>query len=142
MQLSGQITDQAGALSSGDQQTVQSAMANLESRKGLRLFTVYVPDFDGMDPGAWASQTFRQSGLGSHDVLLAVATQARKYGVDGGSSTTRSQVEGAAASDAKPHLATSDWAGAAVAMADGLAGGSASSGSSGGSRSSGLVTLG
>ena len=141
--VTAQLTDQAGVLSSADQTTVRQALDNLRSSTGTRLFVVYVNAFDGIAGATWARDTAQQSSLGAKDVLLAVAVQERHYGVHYGTQINSTVLQNAVTSDVEPKLSQNDWAGAAVAMAQGLAsGGSAASSasSSGGGLSSGAVT--
>ena len=74
-----EITDQSGVLTDSDRATVQAALDRLNSSSGLQLYVVYVPTFDEEHPVDWAQSTAHASGLGSDDVVLAVATQARRY---------------------------------------------------------------
>lgn len=115
------LTDNAGALDSAGKAQVQEAIDRLYNDKRIRLWVVYVEDFSGQDAQTWAQTTYRRSDLGSQDVLLAVATVDRAYAmlttgsVRGIDEVRRDKVE--------PLLRTGDWAGAAVAAAEGLAGG-------------------
>ncbi|RHA44538.1 TPM domain-containing protein, partial [Cellulomonas rhizosphaerae] len=130
--LTGEITDQVGALD-GSQADVQAALDRLAQDTPYQLYVVYVSDFGGADPVDWVQDTAAASGLGSRDVVLAVATDARRYAlapqsVEGLSS---GQMEAAAAA-AEDHLRQGDWAGAAIATADSLREQATGSGSSGG----------
>ena len=132
LSLTGEITDQVGALD-GSESEVQAALDRLAQDTSLQLYVVYVSDFSGADPVEWAQATAERSGLGAQDVILAVATEARRYAlapesVEGLSS---SQVEAASAA-AEDALRDDDWAGAAVATADTLREEATGSGSSGG----------
>lgn len=129
------ITDQSGVLSASDKSTVQSSLDQLRSDTGLQLYVVYVPTFDNQDPVSWATATIQASGLGTNDVVLAVATQARRYAmapqsVTNVSSNQMQQVY----TQVGQALSRGDWAGAAVTAADGLrSAATTGSGSSGGS---------
>ncbi|MCW2705038.1 MAG: hypothetical protein JWQ37_3033 [Blastococcus sp.] len=139
-----QLTDQAGVLQGNDVTRVQQALDDLRSRNGTRLFVVYVNTFDGADSATWARQTAQQSSLGAKDVLLAVAVQARQFGVHYGTQVDSAVLQNVVTNDVKPKLSQNDWAGAAVALAGGLAaGGSAasSSGSSGGLGSGAMTAI-
>ncbi|KQT02227.1 TPM domain-containing protein [Cellulomonas sp. Leaf395] len=130
--LTREITDQVGALE-GSEAEVQAALDQLAEETPYQLYVVYVSDFGGADPVAWAQETAAASGLGSQDLVLAVAVDARRYAlapqtVEGLSS---SQVE-AASTAAEDRLREDDWAGAAVATADTLRAEATGSGSSGG----------
>ncbi|SDO85923.1 TLP18.3, Psb32 and MOLO-1 founding protein of phosphatase [Klenkia soli] len=122
LRLDDQITDDAGVLSADDRARVQTALDQLRADEGLQLFVVFEDTFDGTSGPDWATETAQLSGFGDGDVLLAVAVESRDYGTsipvavisssDDQLSLETDQVE--------PHLADEDWAGAAIAMADGL----------------------
>lgn len=121
--LSTQVTDQAGVLSSGDQDEIQAALDKLYQDKRIQLWVVYVPSFDGQNWMNWAQQTMKLSGFGDSDALLAIATKDREFAFQvpstatGGSSTLADDVRRNAIT---PALRNNDWAGAAVAAANGL----------------------
>ncbi len=129
----GQITDRAGALSGGDQADVQAALDQLASEENINLFVVYVPNFDDpVDGDAWARQTFGLSGFGASDLLLAIATEGRAYSVQvpPNFKLSSSQLTKVDQNDVRPQLVDGDWAGAAIAAANGYRdalGGSSSS---------------
>ncbi len=124
------ITDQSGVLSAPDRSTVQSSLDQLRSDTGLQLYVVYVPTFDNQDPVSWATATIQASGLGTNDVVLAVATQARRYAMaPQQAGTVGSGQMQQIYTQVGQALSRSDWAGAAVTAADGLR--SAASGGSG-----------
>ncbi|QJY45832.1 TPM domain-containing protein [Pseudonocardia broussonetiae] len=118
------VTDSAGVLAPGDQARITEAFGRLREANGTQLFVVYVDSFDGADGQSWADESARLSQFGAQDVLLAVAVGDRAYGVsvaDGltvGESTVDSAI-----GDAEDRLAQDDWAGAAIALSDGLGGG-------------------
>ncbi|WP_222596290.1 TPM domain-containing protein [Pseudonocardia sulfidoxydans] len=121
------ITDNAGALDASGRARVTDSIARLRTDTGYDLFVVYVRSFDGRGGQDWARATAVQSQLGDRDVLLAVATVDRAYGYDVADNFPESDstIERIVSDQVEPQLAASDWAGAAVAMADGLrAGGS------------------
>jgi hypothetical protein len=120
----GQITDRAGVLSAADEDRVQEALDRLRSDENLQLFVVYVDSFDGTAPTDWADATAEQSGFGGNDALFAVAVEDRRYGVSVDQiPLSDSELDDLLASDVEGALAEDDWAGAAVALADGLGGG-------------------
>ena len=128
--VSGSVTDQAGVLSSGDKADVEQAIGDLLKNEGISEYVVYVSSFDGLNGEQWATQTAQASGLGADDVLLAVATGERHYGVYPGSAVDAGKLKTVVVDDVQPKLSDSDWAGAAIALADGM-GGSSSGASSG-----------
>jgi hypothetical protein len=129
-----QITDQVGALTADGRAQVGAALDELNRENQIQLFVVYVDSFDGAAGQEWAADTAERSQLGDRDVLLAVAVGDRAYGTSVAQSLPVSddrlgEIE---AREVEPRLAAGDWAGAAVAMADGLASGGGSGGGTGG----------
>ncbi len=116
----GQITEQAGV--GLDTSRVQDALEELREANGTQLFVVFVDSFDGQVGKGWADATAEVSGLGGNDVLLAIATGDRRYGVsvDAGFELSDQEIETILTEDVEPRLADDDWTGAAVALADGL----------------------
>lgn len=129
--VTGEITDHSGVLGN-DTATVQAALDRLAKDTQYQLYVVFVPDFSGTDPLTWTDQLAKQSGLGSNDFVLAVATTARRYELAPSSSgsITSAEVQ-QVASKVEDQLRTNSWAQAAVTAADGLR--SAASGSGTGS---------
>jgi len=120
LRLTGEITDQVGALGD-DEATVQAALDQLAEETPYQLYVVYVDDFGSGDPVDWAQATGSQTGLGSQDLVLAVAVDQRTYAlapesVDG---LTSSALDGVA-NDVEDRLRADDWSGAAVTAADGI----------------------
>ncbi|MEU0397221.1 TPM domain-containing protein [Streptomyces sp. NPDC006208] len=116
----GQVTDRVGALDDREPQ-VEQALDRLYDHQRLQLFVVYVRDFSGRSAQEWADETARKNGLGTNDVLLAVATHDRQYAyyVDAGSRLTDAQLAEVAGEAVEPPLRENDWAGAAIGAADG-----------------------
>ncbi len=128
-----QITDRAGILAGDDDASVSEAFDRLREDDGTQLFVVYVASFDGLDGQTWADQSAQQSQLGGRDVLFAVAVEDRAYGVsiDQDFPLSDDDLADLLATDVEPSLSDNDWAGAAVALAEGLRSGSGSSASEG-----------
>ncbi|HSU09306.1 MAG TPA: TPM domain-containing protein, partial [Pseudonocardia sp.] len=139
LRVNGDITDPAGALAS-DPSTVQAALDRLSTESGMRLYVVYVRSFSGRDGQDWADRSAQASQLGRRDALLAVATDDRAYGIslDEAFPVSDDVVTAIETQDVRPRLTEGDWAGAAVALADGLRTGRASGGSGGDSGGSAL----
>ncbi|GIG24036.1 TPM domain-containing protein [Cellulomonas denverensis] len=119
--LSSEITDTSGVLSGSQTSQVQSALDQLAEDTDYQLYVVYVPDFGGSTPADWADQAASLTGLGSQDLVLAVATDARVYtlaplNVPGLSSGDLDSV----AVDVEDQLRDNNWAGAAITAADGI----------------------
>lgn len=115
------VTDNAGVLSPSQRAQVESAIDQLYNDNRTRLWVVYVERF-GQDPVSWAQSTMDLSGFGAQDALLAVAIGERSYAFlvppEIMSSSDAAAVQ---RNDIEPALREGDWAGAAVAAADGLA---------------------
>ncbi|GAA2542385.1 TPM domain-containing protein [Pseudonocardia hydrocarbonoxydans] len=118
------VTDAAGVLAAGDEARITEAFGRLREANGTQLFVVYVESFDGAGGQEWADESAALSQFGRDDVLLAVAVGDRAYGVSVADDLglSDSTVDGAIA-DAEGRLAAGDWAGAAIALSDGLGGG-------------------
>ncbi|WP_263120067.1 TPM domain-containing protein, partial [Cellulomonas sp. RIT-PI-Y] len=130
--LTGEITDSSGVLSSAESGQVQDALDQLAQDTDYQLYVVYVDDFGDLSRDDWVQQTADQTGLGSQDLVLAVATESRVYtlapeSVDGLSSSALDSV----AADVEDQLRDDDWSGAAITAADGIR--SAATGGSSGS---------
>ncbi|WP_214407498.1 TPM domain-containing protein [Pseudonocardia lacus] len=123
--LDDRVTDRAGVLDPAATTRVADAVARLAERRGYDLFVVFVDSFDGLDGQEWADDAAERSQLGVSDVLFAVAVEDRAYGLsvaeDFPESETR--VDDVQSQDVEPLLREDDWAGAAVALADGLGSG-------------------
>ena len=118
---SGQITDQVGALGSARGQ-VQAAIDQLFQSKGIDLHVAYVSDFSGQNPTTWANQTAERNGMGTDDVLLAVATSARQYAFSVGDDFPISPPAMTPVSTVavEPSLRNSQWAAGAIGATQGL----------------------
>ncbi len=116
--LTEQVTDDVGALS-GRREEVVEALDTLRDDTGLQLFVVYVRSFGGLGYLEWLNRTAELSDLGNGDGLLAVATGDRSYAVlmPAFSDEVNEQV---ALIAVEPALAENDWAGAAIAAANGF----------------------
>jgi hypothetical protein len=129
LRVTGDITDPAGALG-GDTAEVQAALQRLTADANLRLYVVYVQNFSGRNGQDWADRSAQASQLGRRDALLAVAIDDRAYGIslDEEFPLSDELVTEIENQDVRPRLTANDWAGAAIALADGMRTGSASGG--------------
>ena len=136
--LDGQVVDEAGVLSSGEESQVADALDQLQAEDGTQLFVVFVDTFGGQTPGEWMQSTRQLSSLGGNDALLAVAVDDRDYAftVPNGSDVSVSDADQLAGQAVEPEFADGDWATGTVAFADilrtGEAPGSGSADSGGG----------
>ncbi|WP_040795142.1 TPM domain-containing protein [Nocardia higoensis] len=116
------VVDSAGALQGDDAGRVRAAVDRLYTDHKVRLWVYYVKDFGGMSAQQWAAQTASKSGFDSRDMLLAVATGAREYRLDGDapSGVSERELDSLLAEKVEPALRDSRWADAAVLTADGI----------------------
>jgi predicted nucleic acid-binding Zn-ribbon protein len=119
--LPGYVTDQAKVLSGSQVNDVEQAVDKLYTDRQVRLWVVYVDSFDSLGSATWAERTRQTSDLDTNDAILAVATRDRSYAF----LVPTEIVSDSASNDIRrnaiePKLRGSDWAGAAVAAADGL----------------------
>jgi hypothetical protein len=117
--LEGDVTDVAGVLDDAGLEQVQASLDELAEQTSYQLFVVYVERFDGTDGRAWADQTANNARLGPDDLLLAVATEDRLYGmsVDQNVALDDDQLD-VVRDAAVDELRDDDWAGATVAAVD------------------------
>ena len=122
--LQDRITDRAGVLDAAGTARVQEAIGRLRD-DGTDLFVVYVDSFDGSTGSSGPPTPRGPPSSGSNDVLLAVAVRDRVYGASFADDypQSESRTDAVLTDDVEPRLGAADWAGAAVAMADGLRGG-------------------
>lgn len=119
--LATQLTDNAGVLSAAQRANVQRAIDRLYDDRHIKLWVVFTEDFSGQAQNDWARNTMRLSDFGDDDALLAVATVDRAFAFQ-----VPSTVRGEDRADdirhdsITPALRRDDWAGAAIAAANGL----------------------
>src|SRR6478672_7883397 len=119
--LPGYVTDASKVLSGAQVDDVEQAVDKLYTDRRARLWVVYVDSFDGLDAETWAERTRKASDLDAGDAILAVATRDRSYQF-----LVPTEIVSDSASDdirrnaIEPKLRGNDWAGAAVAAAEGL----------------------
>jgi hypothetical protein len=115
------VTDRAGALNDSGLAEVQSAVDKLYNDRKIRLWVVYVNTFSGQSADTWAQNTWRINDFGNQDALLAVATTDRSYAFQAKTAImSQSQADDLRRNEIEPALRRGDWAGAAVAAANGL----------------------
>jgi hypothetical protein len=139
-----QVTDEAEVLDAADEEEVQQTFDQVEADTGSEVYVVYVDSFDGMDRREWANSTAEQTGLDSDDVLLAVAVDDRQYGVHYGEEVDAGELQDLVDGDVQGLLGQGDYAGASIALADGVAEietSTTSDSSSGGGSGGGAVLL-
>ncbi|MFC4335606.1 TPM domain-containing protein [Salininema proteolyticum] len=116
----GNITDKVGAL--GDRRDdVQAAIDRLQSDAEVGFYVVYVDSFGNLQPDEWANTTAVESGLGTDDLLLAIATEDRRYtwSVEEDFPLDDEKLNEVAKKAIEPELARDEWAQATINAADG-----------------------
>ncbi|MEP6477899.1 MAG: TPM domain-containing protein [Rhodoglobus sp.] len=118
------VLDTVGAIT-GQEAQVQAALDDLYNRAHIQLFVVYVDTFTGASggQGAWADATATRNGLGDDDLLLAIATEDRNFEVSVAPAfpLTDAQLSEVETDFLIPQLRSDDWAGGAIAAAQGYA---------------------
>ncbi len=120
--LPGYVTDQAQALRGSQVGDVEAAVDRLYKERQIRLWVVYVDSFSGQSSVNWAESTRRESDLSNEDAVLAVATKDRSYAFLAGPATglSSSDIDNLRRGQIEPALRGNDWAGAAIAAANGM----------------------
>ena len=123
LEVTGQVTDASGLLGTGAP-AAEQAVADPAAEDDLHLYAVFVPSFDGADPGDWAQDTARMSALDDNDVVLAVAagesTYEYGYWVAEDFPLSEVDLDRAVTDEVEPQLAAGDRSGAVVALASRL----------------------
>ncbi|MHB1065565.1 MAG: TPM domain-containing protein [Georgenia sp.] len=142
-QLTGQVTDAAGALGGGDVGEIQQAIDQVQAETGQLVYVTFVADFDGTPAPDWAVQTANTSNLGQNNILLAVGVDVRSYGTarHSGSPVSETDLQNMLSADVAPLLGDGEWAQAAIAYAQGVGDLAGGGGGAAGIVSSVLVAL-
>jgi predicted nucleic acid-binding Zn-ribbon protein len=148
MDPASKVVDKAGVLG-GKQSEVEDAIKKLGTDHQMNLYVVYVKTFtDPSVPSEWAAEVATKAQLSQNSMLLAIATDSRKYQL--------SKPNNSAISDAKrdniiksavdPQLRNDEWAQAAIdtaaAVGDAASGGSGNVPSANGAATAVLVGTG
>ncbi|MGW4100202.1 MULTISPECIES: TPM domain-containing protein [unclassified Mycobacterium] len=121
LRLATQLTDNAGVLSAAQRGNVQRAIDRLYDDRHIKLWVVFVDDFARQNPVGWAQNTMQLSDFGDDDALLAVATVDRAFAFQVPDTiTTSARADDIRRNSVTPALRRDDWAGAAIAAANGL----------------------
>ena len=142
------VVDKAGVLG-GKQSEVQDAIKKLGTDHQMNLYVVYVKTFTNPDvPSEWAAAVATNAKLSKNSMLLAVATDSRKYQLSkpANSAITDAKRDNIIKNAVDPQLRAGDWAQAAIdtaaAIGDAAGGGSGSVPSSNGAGAGVLVGTG
>jgi uncharacterized membrane protein YgcG/BMFP domain-containing protein YqiC len=116
------VTDQAHALTGSQRTDVEQAVNQLYNSRHVRLWVVFVDTFSGQGAVSWTERTRDTSDLSDEDAILAVATRDRSYAFLAGPATglNSSDVDNLRRNQIEPALRRNDWAGAAIAAANGM----------------------
>ncbi|WP_082601038.1 TPM domain-containing protein [Agromyces sp. Root81] len=128
------VVDTVDALGGGTDEVV-AALDAAADRSGRQLFVAYVSTFTNPASAAeWADETAIASNMGSEDYLLAVAVDGGAYYLSAASDASLSpeELDRISLEVIEPELHDGDWAGAAVAGANAIAGDAAGGGGGGG----------
>jgi serine/threonine-protein kinase len=121
--LSNQVTDQSGALGPVERATVDRAVTTLSTRRGTKLWVVYVHNFGGLKSTRWAEETMRANGFGNTDAMLAVATDQPGFSFRVPAAIVHGKtfdIEAVRRDEIAPAVYHRQWARAAVAAANAL----------------------
>ncbi len=119
--VSSPITDQVGALGT-DAPRVRAALDRLAETSGVRLFVLFTDVFPDNDED-YTNRTFSHSERGLRDALLAVGVvegQVYLSTDDDAFPLSDLLAEDLMQREVRPRVRARDWAGAVVALADGL----------------------
>ena len=121
VRVEAQVTDLVGALEAG-RPAVDDALRRLQAEGGTRLFVLFVAGFDATSATDWAAEVAALSSLGESDALIAVAVDdgAYEWWIGDAFPLPSTEVSALLATEVEPRLGTGDWAGIAVATAEGV----------------------
>ncbi|SPM36040.1 hypothetical protein MRAB57_3878 [Mycobacterium rhizamassiliense] len=117
------LTDNSAVLTTSNKAAINSAIDRLYQDRHIQLWVVYVDNFNRYQPDSWADKTRSASAMGDNDVLLAVATNTKKYALSVPPKVpglTAAQLSSLQSNKIEPAVGVKDWSGAAVAAATGL----------------------
>ncbi len=120
--LRGQLTDDAVALSASDEQAVKAALQTLLDTSGVQLWVWFTGTIGSMTAPDFAAATAAKSSLGGTDLLLVLAMDDHAYGYWASNAIPLSdaELEGLLSNEMEPSLRAGDNAGAIVQLARSL----------------------
>jgi len=117
------VLDEANVLSASQQSDIESAIKKLYDETQTQLYVVFVPTFTNpSEHAAWGDATMQRNQIDTDSIVLSIAVDDRIADVQQTNETSisASDAESAYNDDAVPALKNGDWAGAALAFANGL----------------------
>lgn len=117
------VLDEADVLSSSQQSDIESAIKKLYDETQTQLYVVFVPTFTNpSEHAAWGDATMQRNQIDTDSIVLSIAVDDRIADVQQTNETSisASDAQSAYNDDAVPALKNGDWAGAALAFANGL----------------------
>lgn len=123
LRLTGQITDRSGVLGPVEHDAMNRALNKLHNAQGIRLWVVYVKNFEGLKPFRWAEETMRANGFTDTDAMLAIATDQPAYSFRVPVAATAGKaidVDVIRHERIEPAVVRREWTRAAIAAANGL----------------------
>ncbi|GAA3949212.1 TPM domain-containing protein [Gordonia caeni] len=124
-QMPAQVVDAADVLTVDQEDEITAAVERLSADRDVQLWVIYVHDFGGMSPGAWARQTEQLSEMSYRDVLLAVAVDDRTFHLGSAEPIDdypASALQEIAGDTVAPAVRDSRWTEAAMSTVDDLSG--------------------
>jgi uncharacterized membrane protein YgcG len=120
--LEGSVTDTTGTLSAADRDAIRAAQERLRGEDRVALYVLLTDTTGGQDIAAYARDVVDAQGLGAGDGLLTVALEDRSYYLWVGDAVPLSDaaIDTLLADALRPGLASGDYAGAVVALVDGM----------------------
>lgn len=118
------VLDDANVLSASQQSDIESAIKKLYDETQTQLYVVFVPTFTNpSEHAAWGDATMQRNQIDTDSIVLSIAVDDRIADVQQTNETaiSASDAQSAYNDDAVPALKNGDWAGAALAFANGLA---------------------
>ncbi|HEY0444705.1 MAG TPA: TPM domain-containing protein, partial [Candidatus Limnocylindrales bacterium] len=131
--LKGEVTDTSGVLT-GSEGEIRDAVAQLLRDHHVQLWVLYVATTGDLPSTDFAVQTAQKNSLGADDALLVVAIDDRTDAIwlsNSLTTITAAERDQVISEDLEPALRSGDFAGAAVAAANGLGAAAATAGDGG-----------
>ena len=125
VRVTDQVTDPAGVLGPALPE-IRSTLQRLHDQDGINLYVVLVSGFDEPGHSDWATASATRSKLKASDMLVAidVDSQSYEYWVANSFPAPSSTIDNVFVTQVEPLLPTGAWAGALIALTDGLSNGS------------------